>query len=104
MLEDITIDAIDQSVWHVAQPCGSLGNSIHYRLNIRRRAGNDFEDLARRSLLLQRFGEFLKQPDVLDGDDRLVGEGFEQRYLLVGEGAHLSATDKDDANGDTLTQ
>ena len=42
--------------------------------------------------MLQRFAqfrvalaEFLEQPHVLDGDDRLVGEGFEERDLLVGE-------------------
>src|SRR5262249_13477637 len=30
----------------------------------------------------------LEQPHVLDRDHRLVGEGREQLYLLVGEGAH----------------
>ena len=29
--------------------------------------------------------QFLEQPHVLDGDDRLVGEGLEQLDLLVGE-------------------
>ena len=33
--------------------------------------------------------ELLEQPDVLDGDDRLVGEGLEEGDLLVGEGLHL---------------
>ena len=47
---------------------------------------------ARRGLLLEGFLEFLKQPDVLDGDDRLVGEGFEQFDLRRGEGAYLVAT------------
>ena len=43
------------------------------------------QDFTRRRLLLQRLGQFaiavlqfLEQPHVLDGDDRLVGEGFEQ--------------------------
>ena len=51
---------------------------------------------ARRRLMLQRFGEFrvallqfFEQPHVLDGDDRLVGEGFEQLDLSVGERAGL---------------
>ena len=30
--------------------------------------------------------ELLEQPHVLDGDDGLVGEGFEQRDLLVEKG------------------
>ena len=47
-----------------------------------------------RRLLLQRLGEvgvpglqLREQPRVLDGDDRLVGEGLEQRDLAVGERA-----------------
>ena len=36
--------------------------------------------------------EFLEQPHVLDGDHRLVGEGFEELDLRRGEGAHLGAT------------
>ena len=76
----------------IAQARGIFCNDIQYRLNIRRRAGDDAQDLARRRLLLQCLGEFLKQPHVLDGDHRLVGEGFEQLDLRRGEGAHLDAT------------
>ena len=50
------------------------------------------KDFTRGSLLLQRFLEFLEQPHVLDGDDGLIGEGFEQLDLRRGEGAHLDAT------------
>ena len=57
---------------------------------IGRRAGNHAQDFTRGRLLLQRFLEFLEQPDVLDGNYSLVGEGFEKRDLLVrGEGPHL---------------
>ena len=31
--------------------------------------------------------EFLEQPDILDGDNGLVGEGFEERDLFFGERA-----------------
>ncbi len=71
---------------------GIFRDRIQHRLNIRRRAGDDTQDFTRRSLLLQRFLEFLEQPDVLDGDHGLVGEGFEQLDLRRGEGAHLGAT------------
>ncbi len=50
------------------------------------------KDFARRRLLLQRLLEFLEQPDVLDRDDRLIGEGFKQLDLRRGEGTHLDAT------------
>ena len=76
----------------IAQPRSIFRHRIQHRLNVRRRAGDDAQDFTRRSLLLQRFLEFLEQPDVLDGDDRLVGEGFEQLDLRRGEGAHLGAT------------
>ena len=35
--------------------------------------------------------QFLEQPHVLDGDHRLVGEGFEQLDLLVCERANFSS-------------
>ena len=50
------------------------------------------KDLTRCRLLLQRFFEFLEQPHVLDGDDSLIGEGFQKLDLRWSEGAHLSAT------------
>ena len=80
------------SIIGVAQPRGIFCNSIQHRLNIRRRAGDDAQDFTRRSLLLQRFLEFLEQPHVLDRDHRLVGEGFEKLDLRRGKGAHLGAT------------
>ena len=40
----------------------------------------------------KRLLELVEQPHVLDGDHRLIGEGFEQLDLRRGEGAHLDAT------------
>ncbi len=57
-------------------------------------------DFARRSLLLQRFGEItiarlllVNKPRVLDRDHRLIGKGFKQFYLFVRERAHFRAAD-----------
>ena len=54
---------------------------LEYRLKVERGATDDLEHLARRRLLLERVRQvavtrlqFLEQPDVLDGDDGLVGE------------------------------
>ena len=82
----------DRSVSRSTNSRGIFRNRIQHRLNIRRRAGDDAQDFTRRSLLLQRFLEFLEQPHVLDGDHRLVGEGFKELDLRRGEGAHLGAT------------
>ncbi len=57
--KDVTINAVDGCIGCPAKPCGSLGNGIQHRLDISRRAGNDAQDLARRSLLLLGFAEFL---------------------------------------------
>src|SRR5215813_15053254 len=53
-VETVTINAEDDSIRCATNTRGVLGNCIQYRLNIRRRAGNDSQDFARRSLLLQR--------------------------------------------------
>ena len=76
----------NHSVIALAQPRGVFCDHIQHRLDIRRRAGDDAQDFTRRGLLLQRLLEFLKQPHVLDGDHRLVGEGFKQLDLRRGEG------------------
>ena len=54
--------------------------------------GDDPQDLAGRGLLLEGLGEVVvaglelrEEADVLDGDDRLVGEGLQQLELPVGE-------------------
>jgi len=76
-----------------------------------RRAGNDAQDLARCGLLFKRLRQlaiailqFFKQPDVFNCNDRLIGEGFEQLDLLVGERAHFRATNKNRPDGNALTQ
>ena len=63
-----------------------------HRLQVEGRAADDLEHVARRRLLLERFGQLagarlhlLEQPHVLDGDHRLVGEGLHQLDLLVAE-------------------
>ena len=67
-----------------------------HRLEIERGADRA-ADLAQRRELLDRARQLLRprlqlleQADVLDGDDGLVGEGLEQRDLLVGERLHFA--------------
>ena|SRR3989442_650052 len=62
--------------------CAS-GNGVEHRLSIGRRGRDHAQDLARRGLLLQGLGQvaiaglkFSEQPYVLDGNDRLIGEGL----------------------------
>ena len=48
--------------------------------------------------------QFFEQPHVLDGDHGLIGKGFEQLDLLLGERADLGATDMNRSNGTSLAQ
>ena len=69
------------------------------------------EDVAGRRLLLQRLGhlrmgsgegavlflELGEQPHVLDGDHRLVGKGFDELNLLIGERLNFKLVEDNDA-------
>ena len=73
----VTIKAADKSVVCLTQPRGTLGDYVQHRLNIRRRTGDDPENLARRGLLVQCLAEFSR----LRGD-RFLLRG--DRFLLRG--------------------
>ena len=73
-------------------------NGAEHGLEVERGADR-LTDLAQRFQLTNRLRQFprprfqfLEQPDVLDGDHCLVGEGFEQFDLRRSEGAYLGAT------------
>jgi hypothetical protein len=75
-----------------AQPDRTFRHRLEHRPQIERRAADDIEDLRRRRLLLQRFGEigsplaqFVEQPHVLNGDSGLISEGRHQLDLLFAE-------------------
>ena len=72
-----------------------LQHGLEHRLQLAGRAADDLQHLRGRRLLLQRLGELararlhlFKQPRILDGDHRLVGEGGDQLDLLVGKWPH----------------
>src|SRR5262245_26564106 len=86
-------------------PRGALNDGVEDRLHIGRRAADDAKHLGRCGLMLQSLAQFrvalldlLEQSHVLDRDDRLVGEGFEELDLLFREGADYSTTNDDDAD------
>src|SRR5215470_9522371 len=60
--------------------------------------------LAHRLRQLARAGlQFLKQPHVLDGDDRLASESFEQSNVSVRKWTHFHASEVDSANRRSLS-
>src|SRR5262245_14364107 len=48
--------------------------------------------------------DFLKQPHVLDGDDGLVGEGFEERNLPVSKRLDFHSANQDSPDRKSLTK
>jgi len=82
-----------------------------FLLDICRRASDDAEDLARRHLLFERRREITvarlqlaEEPHVLDRDHRLIGEGLEERDLVVSEAAGLAAAHRDRSDRLVVTQ
>ena len=92
--------ALAESQHHIINPANprrALDDGIEHRLHVRRRAADDAEHLGCCRLMLQRLAQFciallqfLEQPDVLDSDDRLIGEGLDKLDLLVGERSQRS--------------
>src|SRR5215472_2994741 len=56
---------------------------VKHRRQIARRRIDDLQDLSGRGLLLQRLARLAEQSDVLDRNNRLVGEGLEQVDLRL---------------------
>src|SRR5262249_27885279 len=90
-----------QSQHHIinpANPCGALHDSVEHRLHVRRRAADDTEHLRCSRLMLEGFAQlcvallqFLKQADILDGNDSLVRESFQKRDMFLCKGTDLRA-------------
>ena len=100
-----------QHVIDPTNPRGALDDGVEHRLHVGGRAADDAEHLGRCRLMLQRFAQFrvallqfFEQPHVLDGDDRLIGKGFEQRDLLFGKRPNFRAANMNDPNRITLAQ
>src|SRR5262245_64236760 len=89
----------------------TLNNGVEHRLHVRRRAADDAKHLGCCRLMLQCLPQFrialldlLEQPHVLDGDHRLIGEGFKQFYLSWRKWPDLSSANKNRTDGDTFLQ
>ena len=93
-----TIEPQDERLVRASQPFRRFRYGVEHRRDLCRRLGNDTEHLARRRLVFEAFGQFLlpglevvEEAGVLDGDDGLVGEGFDEGDLAIGEAARLCA-------------
>src|SRR5215468_8142883 len=108
----------DRCIICPAYPHRIGGDRIEHGLEIRRYATDDSQDLARGRLLFQRLRhlgvstsqrpilllKFGEQPDILDRDDCLVRKGLKERDLFVRERPWRGASDRNDADGNALSQ
>ncbi|HSD87101.1 MAG TPA: hypothetical protein VLB44_06285, partial [Kofleriaceae bacterium] len=95
----------------MAQVQGRGRDGVEDRLGIGGRTADHAEDLAGRSLSVERLrevaiasGQFVEQAGVFDGDHRLVGERLQHRDLPVGERPELGASDADGADRSSVAQ
>ena len=103
--ERITLAEIHAAKLGSADAHRILQHGLEYRLQFAWRGTNDAQDFGRCCLLLQCLGKLLsagllrlEQPRVLDGDDRLVGEGLHESDLVLREGLYSAAAAADYAN------
>ncbi len=87
-VHEVALVTPDSAVERAAEPYRVADDGVEHRLRVGRRARDDPQDLAGRRLLLERLGQRAvarlqlgEQADVLEGDDRLVGEGLQQGDL-----------------------
>src|SRR5262249_5347680 len=109
--ENLAVESEYGSSFGVAKPRRVLNQGIEDWLQIKGGATDDLEHFTCHRLLLQCFSQvtiallqFLEQPHILDGDDRLVGEGFEELDLLIRERPDRLSPDNDHSNGDTFPE
>src|SRR5262245_34646705 len=107
----VTFAESQQHVINATNPSSALDDGVEDGLHIGGRAAYDAEHLGCCRLMLQcltqlciPFLQLLKQPDILDGNDGLVREGFEKGDLLVCEGTDLRAANHNRPNRNTLTE
>ena len=88
----------------IAQPNSSRYHRVQNRLQIKGRAADDFEDVARCGLVFERlfevvraFAQFAEQPRIFDRDDRLRCEVLYERNFLLGERPDFPAAGRNHA-------
>src|SRR5262249_33961224 len=100
----LTIEADERAKNSVTQLRGLVDDRVKDGLDVRRRAGDRLEDRARRDQVTIACLQLLEQPDILDGDDRLVGECLKERNLRIGEEPRLRMRYCDRADRFALAQ
>src|SRR5258706_10364256 len=81
---------------------GVLHEGVQDWLKLERCLTNRLQHFRRGCLSLERFLRLVEETDILDGDDRLIGERLHQADLTVGERSGLALPDEDRADRPAL--
>src|SRR5713101_7868582 len=81
---------------------GRIHDNVEHRLQRIRRTADDLQYIGCRGLELQRFAQvlgafldLLEQPDIADGDYRLIGKSLQQGNLFVRERIYFKTAKRD---------
>src|SRR5262249_4877765 len=111
IVEAFALQSFDDGITRLTEAHGTRGNGVQHWLQISWRLSNNPQHIGcgglavqcRRQVTVARL-QLSKQPHVLYRDDRLIGEGVEQRYVCLRERLDFGTADQDDAERNTFTQ
>jgi hypothetical protein len=111
MMDLLAVEPKERAEEPVAQSHRAPDDRVEDRLDVGLRPADHAQDLRRRRLLLERLADLCvpllqlgEEPHILDGDDRLVGEGLQQRPLGARETTRLSARHHDGSHRLSIVQ
>src|SRR5262245_30236770 len=103
--QNLTVEALNERAFGIAQPDRVLGQGLEHRLELERGPPDHLEQLAGRRLLFERDAQLVvprlqlgEQPHVLNCDDGLIGKSLQQLDLGRSEWANLDTTRGQRAN------
>jgi hypothetical protein len=110
-VDQLTVVEPDTAVAAATQPERARRDDVEDRLGIGLGTADSAQHFARGRLPSESAGQvgipglqLLEQPDVLDGDDSLVGKRLKERDLLRRERAHLYTPNHDDSDRTPFAQ
>ena len=103
-VDQLAVEGPEHTEGGVAQRGSAFHDRIEDRLNVRGRARDYPQDLARCGQIAIPRLQLREEPHVLDGDHRLMGEGLEQFHLPIGKESGRGSGHDDRPDGTPVAQ
>src|SRR5215831_5903631 len=104
MMEQVAVVPYDVGEASLAEPECALRDGVEDRLRIRRGAGDHLKNRARRGQVTVARLQLFEQTHILDGDNRLIGEGRYQLDLLLGERLDFISVQTENTDKDSFSE